>query len=46
MNEFNEIVENTLLWVKSNWSSALVYERDYKINGILTSVKYKNELNC
>ena len=33
MNEFNEIVVNTLLWTKDNMSSALVFERDYKIRG-------------
>ena len=33
MNEVNKIVVNTLLWVKNNLSSALVFERDYKIRG-------------
>ena len=31
MNVINEIVVNTLLQVKNNLSSALVFERDYKI---------------
>ena len=31
MNVINEIVVNTLLRVKNNLSSALVFERDYKI---------------
>ena len=30
-NVINEIVVNTLLWMKNNLSSALVFERDYKI---------------
>ena len=31
MNIINEIVVNTLLRVKNNLSSALAFERDYKI---------------
>ena len=31
MNVINEVVVNTLLWVKNNLSIALVLERDYKI---------------
>ena len=31
MNVINEIVMNTLLQMKNNWSSALVFDRDYKI---------------
>ena len=31
MNEFNEIVVNTLLGTKNNLSSALVFERAYEI---------------
>ena len=34
MNEIDKIVVNTLLWMKNNLSSALVFERDYKIKGI------------
>ena len=33
MNNINEIVVNTLLWMKDNLSSALVFKRDYKIRG-------------
>ena len=33
MNEVNKIVVNTLLQAKNNLSSALVFERDYKIRG-------------
>ena len=42
MNDINEIVVNTLLQMKNNLSSALVFERDYKIRENLTSVIYKN----
>ena len=45
MNEIDKIVVNTLLLMKSNLSSALVFERDYKIREILISVKYKNGLD-
>ena len=45
MNDINEIVVNTLMWMKNNLSSALVFERDYKINEILSSVNYKNEVD-
>ena len=31
MNDIKEIVVNTLLQMKNNLSSALVFERDYKI---------------
>ena len=31
MNEVNKIVVNTLLCMKNNLSSALVFARDYKI---------------
>ena len=44
MNDINEIVVNTLLQMKNNLSSALVFERDCKVKGFLISVKYKNEL--
>ena len=33
MNTINEIVVNTLMWMKNNLSSVLVFERDYKIRG-------------
>ena len=38
-NDINEIVVNTLLQMKNNWSSALVFERDCKVNEILIGVK-------
>ena len=44
MNDINEIVVNTLLQMKNNLSSALVFKRDCKVEYILISVKYKNEL--
>ena len=44
MNDINEIVVNTLLRMKNNLSSALVFKRDCKVEDILISVKYKNEL--
>ena len=44
MNDINEIVVNTLLQMKNNLSSALVFERDSKIKDSLISVKNKNEL--
>ena len=44
MNDINEIVVNTLLQMKNNLSSALVFKRDCKVEDILISVKYKNEL--
>ena len=43
MNDINEMVVNTLMCMKNNLSSALVFERDYKINEILISVNYKSE---
>ena len=45
MNDINEIVVNTLMQLKNNLSSALVFERVYKVKDFLISVKYKNELN-
>ena len=45
MNDINEIVVNTLLRVKNNLSSALVFERDCKIEDTLISVKYKGEFD-
>ena len=30
MNEIDEIVVNTLLWMKNDLSTALVFKRDYK----------------
>ena len=45
MNDINEIVVNTLLQMKNNLSSALVFERDCKVKDFLISVKYKSELN-
>ena len=45
MNDINEIVENILLRMKNNLSSALVFERDCKVEDILTSVKYKGEFD-
>ena len=44
MNDINEIVVNALLQMKNNLSSALVFKRDCKVEDILISVKYKNEL--
>ena len=44
MNDINEIVVNTLLQMKNNLSSALVFKSDSKVKDILISVKYKNEL--
>ena len=44
MNDTNGIVVNTLLQMKNNLSSALVFKRDCKVEDILISVKYKNEL--
>ena len=41
MNDINEIVVNTLLQMKNNLSSALVFERDCKVKDFLISVKYK-----
>ena len=45
MNDINKIVVNTLLQVKNNLSSALVFERDCKIEDILIGVKYKGEFD-
>ena len=45
MNDIDEIVVNTLLRVKNNLSSVLVFERDCKIEDILTGVKYKDEFD-
>ena len=39
MNDINEIVVNTLLQMKSNLSSALVFERDCKVKDFLIGVK-------
>ena len=44
MSDINEIVVNTLLRMKNNLSSALVFERDCKVKDFLISVKNKNEL--
>ena len=44
MNDINERVVNTLLRMKNNLSSALVFERDCEVEDILICVKYKNEL--
>ena len=45
MNDINEIVVNTLLQMKNNLSSALVFERDCKVEDILIGVKYKGEFD-
>ena len=45
MNDIIEIVVNTLLQMKNNLSSALVFERDCKVEDILISKKYKGELD-
>ena len=45
MNDIDEIVVNTLLQMKNNLNSALVFKRDYKIEDILISVKYKDEFD-
>ena len=45
MNDINEIVVNTLLQMKNNLSSALVFKRDCKVKDFLTSVKCNSELN-
>ena len=45
MNDINKIVVNTLLRVKNNLSSALVFERDCKVEEILISVKYEGEFD-
>ena len=45
MNDINEIVVNTLLQMKNNLSSALVFKRDCKVEDILISVKYKGEFD-
>ena len=45
MNDINEIVVNTLLRMKNNLSSALVFKRDCKIKDFMISVRYKNEIN-
>ena len=45
MNDIDEIVVNTLLRMKNNLSSALVFKRDYKVEDILTSVRYINEFD-
>ena len=45
MNDINEILVNTLLQMKNNLSSALVFKRDCKIKDFLISVKYKSKLN-
>ena len=45
MNDINEIVVNTLLQMKNNLSSALVFKRDFKIEDILIGVKYKGEFD-
>ena len=45
MNDINEIVVNTLLQMKNNLSSALVFKRDCRVKDILISVKYKGELD-
>ena len=38
-NDINEIVVNTLLQMKNNLSSALVFERDCKVKDFLIGVK-------
>ena len=45
MNDIDEIVVNTLLQMKNNLSSALVFKRDCKIKDILISVEYKDEFD-
>ena len=45
MNDINEIVVNTLLRMKNNLSSALVFERDCKVEDVLISVKYKGKFD-
>ena len=39
MNDINEMVVNTLLQMKNNLSSALVFERDCKVKDFLIGVK-------
>ena len=45
MSDINEIVVSTLLQMKNNLSSSLVFERDCKVKDFPISVKYKNELH-